>query len=877
MDRLRGMPRAGWGVAIVIAWSAIAHAQATAKPPRAHAVRRTCSIQVDGALDEPCWQTAPKQSSFIQRFPTDGAKAEHDTEFAVMFDDEAIYVGVWLADDHPELVRALLTRRDVVSVADAVVVAFDSYHDQRTAYGFQLNAAGVQRDQLFYDDVNSDDTWDAVWTGDARIDAHGWTAEFRIPLNQLRYAGGEGEWGIQVIRTVSRTQEQTSWAPWPKSTPQVVSRFGILDGVDKIKPKPRLELLPYVTGGFDAPPGGTGDPLNSKLSPKGSLGLDLKYGLGPAFTLSASINPDFGQVEQDPSAVNLSPNQLFFAEKRPFFLEGTDLFKLYIGNNDGGPEGQFYSRRIGAAPNLPNVDYNFVQQPDATTIYGAAKLTGKTSSGWSFGLLDAVTGGENIQYVDLNNQTVASDVAVPTNFIVGRVKRDIANGQTSVGISWTAVDRDLGNSGLASSLDDQAYTGGTQVQSRWGDNAWMAAASLLGSYVHGSEDAIAALQESNRHLFQRPDATDVSFDPTRTSMDGWALTYKIGRYGDTKHWRFLFGGDLRSPGLELNDAGYQNSSDRYVPYLWGQYHQDEPTGQLLNWNISGDIFEINNFEPTVEQKGFESNGNAQLSNQWNLGYYANIVSAGWDPVALRGGPMLRTNPNTQAVVYISTDAREKLQLSMNASGYWDWTAQAMQGEVDLGAVIQARPNVDLTLGPTFMERNDPMQYVGGIADTFGNMHYITAAIHQVTAAMTVRLDWTFSPHLTLQAYAQPFIGTGRYFNYKDVDNPHAASFNDRFHVLGGNQIGEANDVEYVDYNGYYSFDKPDFTFLQLRSTVVLRWEYLPGSTVFVIWNHGRTNSLDDGRFFPGHDINELATQTPGDNLVMVKVNYWIGL
>jgi hypothetical protein len=859
---------------ILVALSAVA----SADDVRAHAVRRTCELTIDGKLDEPCWQSAPKHGGFVQHFPTFGAKPDHDTQFAVMFDDAAMYVGVWCSDDHPELIRALLTRRDVDAVADEVLIGFDSYHDRRTAYVFQINAAGVQRDLLLYDDQNGDDTWDAVWTGDSKITAHGWTAELRIPLNQLRFAAGEREWGFQVERIVGRTQEQSTWSPWPRTAPQIVSKFGLLDGIDQIPPKQRLELLPYGTIGFDAPPGGTGDPLNTKLAPKGGVGLDVKYGLGPAFTLSASINPDFGQVEQDPSAVNLSPNQLFFAERRPFFLEGTDLFKLFIGNNDGGPEGQFYSRRIGAAPNLPNVPFNFTQQPDATTIYGAAKLTGKTKDGWSIGVLDAVTGGESIQYIDLNNATVKSTVAVPTNYAVGRVKHDFADGGVTVGLSATAVDRALGDSGLASQLADQAYTSGAQIQSRWDNNAWVANASLLGSYVHGSPDAIALLQETNRHLFQRPDATDVNFDPTRTSIDGFGLSYKIGRFGDTKHWSFLFGGDLRSPGLELNDIGYQNSSDRFIPFLWGQYHENDPGPQFLNWNISADVFTLSNFEPTLVTYGFESNGNAQLANYWSMGYYVQVAGAGWDTVALRGGPALRLNPATNSNLYIQTDPRKRLVLAANAFGQWDWTAEATQGEVDLTATIQARPNLDLTLGPTFMERDDPMQYVAQSTDTAGQLHYITAAIHQVTTSLTFRLDWTFSPHLTLQAYAQPFVATGRYFDFKDVNNPHASSFRDRFHVLGGNEIAESNGVEYVDYNGaYYDFSKPDFAFLQLRSTVVLRWEYLPGSTVFVIWNHGRTGSLDDGRFLPGHDFNTLATDTPGDNLVMVKVNYWIGL
>ena len=868
---------------------ALAAPDARAQPPRpaphapapppvfAHAVRRTCAIVPDGTLDEPCWQTAPKQRGFTQRFPTDGAKPEHESAFAVMFDDAAIYVAVWMADSEPAQIRAWLTRRDLDTVADTVAIAFDSYHDRRTAYSFQLDAAGVQRDMLLFDDQNQDDTWDAVWTGGAAITADGWTAEFRIPLNQLRFAAGEPAWGFQVVRTVGRTREQTSWSPWPKSAPAIVSKFGTLDGIGELHPHARLELLPYVTGGLDAPALGTGDILNTKTVWRAGTGIDIKYGLGPAFTLSATVNPDFGQVEADPSQVNLSPNQLFFAEKRPFFLEGSDLFRLPIGNSDGSVEGAFYSRRIGAAPDTSYLDYEYLQEPQATTIYGAAKLTGKTPGGWSVGLLDAVTGPERLTYVDDYGQAHSSDLAALTNYAIGRVKRDLDDGKVSLGVSATAVDRALGGTELGDYQDSQAYTLGAQVQSRWLDNAWQANASVVGSYIHGSEAGIAYIQTLNRHLFQRPDATDVSYDPTRTSMDGFGTSFKVGRFGDTEHWRFLVGGDLRSPGLELNDAGYQNTSDRFIPFIWAQYHQDQPTGQFLNWQWNSDVFEVSNFEPTVENVGLESNLTWQLSNYWQMGIYHEIQTAGWDPVALRGGPDLRVNPNTNVNFFITTDPRSWFQLNTNFSGYWDWVSNAMQGEVDLFATIQARSNIDLQLGPSFMERNDPMQYVDQEPDTSGHLHYILASIHQTTTALTVRLDWTFSPHLSLQAYAQPFVGTGRYFDYKDVDNPHASAFADRFHVLSGNQIYASNGIEYVNFNGSYAFDRPDFAFLQLRATVVFRWEYLPGSNIYLIWNHGRTNSLTDGRMLLGHDLDELAAHTPSENVVMLKANYWIGL
>ena len=851
---------------------------AAAEVPRAHAVRRTGAIAIDGHLDEPDWARAPKQGGFTQRFPKDGARATFDTHFAVLYDDEAIYVGVWCDDPQPARIRRLLTRRDVDSTADAVAIGIDSYHDRRTAYVFQLNAAGVQRDQLVFDDAGSDDTWDAVWTGDAAVTDHGWTAELRIPLSQLRFSGADvQEWGFQVLRIVGRTQEQSTWSPWPRTGPEIVSKFGVLDGIAHVESGRRLELLPYVTGGLDLAPVAAGDPLNDHAGMTRGIGLDLKYGLGHAFTVSATINPDFGQVEADPSQVNLGPTELFFAEKRPFFLEGMDLFRLPIGTSDGTVEGAFYSRRIGAVPGAPDVDYRYLRQPDAATIYGAAKLTGKTASGWSIGALDAVTGEETTALIDSAGQREDPVVAPLTNFALARVKRDLRGGETSLGASVTAVDRALGATALATAERDQAYTGGLQLEHRWGDNAWQANVSAIGSWVHGTADAIAALQTDTVHLYQRPDATDVHVDPTRTSLSGAGATWKIGRLGATEHWRVGFGGDVRTPGLELNDLGFQTSADRGIEYLWGQYREDAPGDVFLNWQASSDALVVHDLEPRLLTYGLEWSVSGQFANYWSANLGGNVYENPWDPVALRGGPTLRSNPNAQVYASANTDTRRWLWLSVNTSGYRDLDSHATNVELDLGATVQARSNIDLYLGPTAAYRIDPMQYVAEADDTAGTPHYLLARIVQRTVSLTTRLDWTFSPNLSLQVYAQPFVSAGRYSDYKDVDRPHAARFQDRFHVLGASEYSiDAGGTVHATYGGAYSFARPDFDLRQLRSTVVLRWEYRPGSTVFAIWSHGQTSALDEGAFQLSRDVTGLVS-APSENLLMIKANYWIGV
>lgn len=875
-------------LAVVLAISLVGHARAedapaptTPAPTRlAHAKRLEHGLKIDGHLDEPEWREAVTLGDFTQRYPKDGVPSPSKTRFAIYYDDRAIYVGVWADDPEPDQIRALLTRRDLDSAADAVAVGIDSYHDRRTAYVFQLNAAGVQRDMLLFDDANVDDSWDAVWSGAAAITATGWTAEFCIPLSQLRFADdGSHEWGLQVQRLVGRTSEQSTWAPWARSSPEIVSHFGVVDGITGLKPSRRLELLPYATAGLALEPVDAGDPVNHHRNGRYGAGLDVKYGLGPAFTLSATINPDFGQVEADPSTINLTANELFFAEKRPFFLEGVDLFKLPIGVGDNSSEGVFYSRRIGAAPAEPDVAYDYLHQPPSTTIYGAAKLTGKTKSGWSVGVFDAVTGQEHAAYSDPDG-THDAIVSPLTNYAMARVKRDLRDGKTTVGVAATAVDRSLAGTPLVSELHDQAYTGSAQVSHRFAHNAWQADLTIVGSYVHGSEEAIARTQQLQRHLFQRPDATHLHFDPHRTSLAGYAVTGSIGQFGDTKHWRYGLGFDARSPGLELNDMGFQRIADHALAFLWMQYRDDDPNDYVLNWQANHDIFAISDFSPELATYGYECNAHVQLLSFWHVNAGCNFNRSPWSFGALRGGPALRGTEDLNGFMNVTSDTRKPVWAQVNANLDYDPIGGGISGGVDLGATIQARPNLDIFLGPSWSSRTDPLQYVSEVDDAVnGTPHYIFGAIDQTTLGMTVRVNWTFSPRLALQAYAQPFIATGRYGEFKDVDNPHAKAFADRFHTFSGREWREQDGTVFVDRNGdgveEISFSNPNFDFRQMRSTVVLRWEYRPGSNLFAIWSHGQTAS-DDARLALAHDLSLLA-RAPAENIVMVKANYWIGL
>ena len=511
------------------------------------------------------------------------------------------------------------------------------------------------------------------------------------------------------------------WSPWPRSSAQVVSRFGTVDGLDGLHPGRRLELLPYATGGtildeqVDA-----GDPFGRTARGRGTVGLDVRLGLSSAITLAATLNPDFGQVEANPSQVNLSANELFFPEKRPFFLEGTDIFQFSLGQGDGpnASESLFYSRRIGAAPHGDTSDYAYVDAPQATTIYGAAKVSGKTPSGWSVGLLDAVTGQESAR-VDDGAGGRSDPVVEPLgNYLVGRVKKDLRKGRTSIGGAVTAVDRDLAGTGLEATMRDQAYAGGLQLQHRFGHDQWETNLRLLGSWVHGRADAIADLQEQVRHLYQRPDQTHVRFDPTRTSLAGGALLFEAGKFGG-KHWRFGVGTDTRTPGFEVNDLGFQRGADYYVQWGYLQYRDDEPGDGLLAWNLNVNTYAVSTYEPQVIGAGGNVNGSAQLKNHWSAFAGVELDDNRWDPAALRGGPELREDPTLNGWVGAATDGRKAVIANLSANGFVKPANHSHQIQVDAGVTVQARSNVNLYLGPSVMVRDEDSQYIDQIDDAGG--------------------------------------------------------------------------------------------------------------------------------------------------------------
>ncbi len=845
----------------------LAPAPDTAAPKVLNAVRVPAgqAPALDGRLDDAIWATAPAAADFVQRGPDPGRPATQRTEARVVYDNSAIYVGVRMYDTHPDSIAGQLARRDVSSgYSDWVHVGIDSRHDRRTAFRFSVNPRGVKQDVFHFDDTNEDKSWDAVWEVATATDSLGWTAEFRIPLSQLRFSpsGGAQTWGINFAREIARRGETAFWSPVLPNVNGIISRSGELHGLSGLTSPRRLELQPYSLARLTRAPGDASNPFYRENDPYASAGVDLKYGITSDFTLTATLNPDFGQVEADPAQVNLSAYETFYREQRPFFVEGVDIFRFGIGAGDGdfGSESLFYSRRIGRAPQRSAGGLGqYVDAPSATRILGAAKLSGKTANGWSVGILDAVTAEEQARYIDGDGSELRATTEPRTNYAVARVRRDFRKGQSAVGAVLTSTHRALPDDGNLNWLPSQAYAGGIDARHRFGGGNYELRTWLLGSQVEGDSAAILRLQRAPARFFQRPDADHLRelYEPGRTALGGWAASTELYKTGGG-NWSY--GGilNVRSPGFDTNDLGYQRNADQVVQALFGSYYQPRAGKVLRNWRIGANQWAGSTFGGERTGLGGNVNGGFQLANFWSFNGGINREMETWSIGALRGGPALLAPGNVNGWMGISSDSRKRVRGSLNSSV---WLEDGTNGQsFHVGSSVSVRPSTqaDLSLGPSFSRRTDEWQYVRRVGSGDA-ARFQFAQLDQTTAALTARVNYTFTPTLSLQLYGQPFVSAGDYSGLKEVTDPRAERFQDRFQPAEGSL--------------------PDFNYKAFRSNAVLRWEYRPGSTMFVVWSQGRDHFAEDGSFAARRDFGRLFNPefAPSTNVLLVKFSYWLNL
>jgi len=857
----------------------VADSLAVPGPAAALAIRaRPQAPHLDGRLDDPAWATAQTISGFVQREPNEGRPATERTDVKVVFTDDAIYVGVRAFDSHPEAIVGRLTRRDQDSPSDWIGVAIDSYHDRRTAFLFYVNPAGVKRDLYLFNDTDQDDSWDGIWDVAVSRDAGGWTAEFRIPFSQLRFPHGATAFGFNVVRKISRLNEESHWRLVPRNSNAVVSLFGELQGLDGVRPPRRLELLPYTVsrGQNNAE---TGSPFTPHIATAATAGADLKVGLGSNLTLDATINPDFGQVDADPALVNLSAYESYFPERRPFFTEGVNIFRfpISLGDGDGANEGLFYSRRVGRAPQGgADPRGGFAETVDHTTILGAAKLSGKTASGWTVGLLGALTQETHARAQDSLGARYSDVVEPRSGYLIGRLAHDWRRGRTVVGLFGTALRRDL--PGSMDWLHSGAWTLGADWNHRFGGDHYRFRGWVVGSRVAGSANAIALTQQSSAHYFQRPDNGYVLFDTTRTALSGLAAQATIGKENGFVRWQA--GVDTRTPGFETNDAGYMREADRTIQFTW--------VG--LRWNTPGKVFRRANLNFNQfaqwdwgwDKTGLGGNVNASATflNYWMVFAGVNRNLEALSTGALRGGPGLLTPGNVNGWAGFASDERKALSLQVNGWFFRQDASGAHGGGLDPAVVFRPSGRMEFTLGPSISWNRDTWQYLNTMT-VLGNTEYLFGELAQTSISMSLRGNITFTPTLTLQVYAAPFYSAGAYYGVQRVLNPRGAQWRDRMRPLAANQLARSAGGDLLidlDANGTTdaTLANPDFSYAAFRSNVVLRWEYRPGSTVFLVWQQNRSGSSSDGTYRFG-DATRSIFDTHPTNVLLVKVNYWLSL
>lgn len=834
------------------------------------------AIRVDGRLDEEVWGSALPVDDFLQKEPVEGAAPTDRTEIRFAFDETALYVGARMYSSGGAAgIQAPLDRRDGRAQAEYILLSLDTFLDRRTAYSFGVTAAGVRIDHYHRSDSETDidPGFNPVWEARVVILEDGWTAEMWIPFSQLRFnRAPEQLWGLNVHRWIPSLNEDNYWVLVPRTEQGWASRFGELRGIRDIAASRRVELLPYVTGGStvtgDRDPA---DPFDDGRNLQGQVGGDLKVGLGPSLTLDVTVRPDFGQVEADPAEVNLSVTETFFEERRPFFTEGGQLLRGNVVN-------YFYSRRIGAPPPPGRASGDYVDYPGATRILGAGKVTGRLPSGTSVGILGAVTGEEHARTFSLEDDGIRRVRVQPrATWGVARLQQEVGTGGSTAGFLVAGVRRDLDpGDPLEDLLPRNAITVAAESLWRLGGGAYELGVSGGITQVTGSEQAMLRVQTASPRYFQRPDAPHVSVDPELTALGGHKATLQLEKISG-EHWLWNTFFDLESKGVEFNDIGRLGAGDGIQSRQSLTYRETRPGHHLRSYRITAGQFSEWTTHGDRRSTQLTLNGSTTLDNFWVVTTSSQVNLRGQEWQLTRGGPSMETPRGWTSTVRLqsSTSARTR------------WSGAVRVGENELGGRLRRvegevsltpDPRWRISLGPSVEREVDPRQYVatrgGGGPGTFGS-RYVFGRVDRMTLAVEGRVNFTLKPDMNLDIYAQPFAASGHFSRFGELER--AGSRFLRGYGTDGTTLVRQADGSYAVTDGETQFTLPDrdFNVRSFRSTTVLRWEWRPGSTLYLVWQQDRAGGgLPGDRVGVGDLLN--STRAAGNHFFAVKASYWVG-
>ncbi|WP_067029446.1 DUF5916 domain-containing protein [Allomuricauda sp. CP2A] len=829
---------------------------------------------IDGNIDEPVWEMVEWGGDFIEYSPEENTPPSFQTKFKVIYDAKYLYFAIRAFDAAPNSIVKRMGRRDTFD-GDWVEVNIDSYHDLRTAFSFTATVAGVRGDELISNNGSSwDASWNPIWMTKTQIDDEGWTAEIKIPLSQLRFNGdAEQVWGLQVHRRFFRSEERSVWQRIPQDAPGWVSEFGELHGLKNLIPQNQLEIQPFTVTQLKTYEAEEGNPFMDGSDVRLNGGVDAKIGITNDLTLDLTVNPDFGQVEADPSAIALDGFQIFFREQRPFFVENKNIFDFQFSH---ASDNLFYSRRIGRNPQgYPNTPENaYVDQPSKTTILGAAKFSGKTKNGWSIGVMESLTAKEFAQIDDNGNRS--KELVEPlTNYVVGRLQKDFNNNNSYLGGVVTATNRfDIPES--LNFLHTDAYSGGLDFKHQWSNRNYYLTGYSVFSQVKGSPEAIAATQNSLTHLFQRTDAGHVSVDSTRTSLVGTGGKLEYGKVGGG-NLRYTIGAFWKSPELEINDIGFLRQTDEFRQYNTVAYQSTRQMGNFRRIGASFSYFNSFDFDGNRNRTQYQFGADATFLNNWSFDIGGGHIPANYRNAWLQGGPRFRLSRENFVWFIANTDLRKKLRFSADVLYSEGKQSHFTIMEFTGGITYQPSNALTVSLSPQFARYPNKTQYVTE-TDFNGVPRYITSEIDNKSLSAAFRINYTINPNLTIQYYGQPFIARGRYTKFNYITNPTADNLFDRYRLLNENQITMQQDSgiyqvdENLDGNVDYGFDNPDFSLVEFRSNLVLRWEYIPGSELFLVWSQGISNFMDPASSLTRGLESGIFGQKP-ENIFLMKLTY----